>query len=228
MDVGVRMVKVFRQCEWKASQTFVVSCGLPLRDAQRLDGNGASQSIFFRQSSQLLILLSTWHRSDAVCDRAVAYFRWIVKNKTIWYTVNNMLIEHDWLHVGGYGWKKGYVIQVNQVRFGDRIREHDGWKEGAACFSLGTIRIWFLSVRVTSTAENSQSAKQQLYNDVVENVRNCCPKLCNVGKRFMLNDKTPVNLVHVKLWYLRICGQWRRKVHNIKFYKSIAGNKKYS
>jgi len=90
-------------------------------------------------------------------------------------------------------------------------------KKGAACFSLGT-RIWFLSARVTPTAENSHSAKQQLYNDVAENVRNCCPKLCNAGKRFMLNDTMPVNLVHVKLWYLRICGQWRRKVHNMEFY----------
>jgi hypothetical protein len=54
-------------------------------------------------ASQLLIFLSAWHRSDEVCDRAVAYFFWIVKNYTIWYMVNNMLIEHEWLNVGGWG-----------------------------------------------------------------------------------------------------------------------------
>lgn len=38
-------------------------------------------------------------------------------------------------------------------------------------------------------------------------VKKSCSKLCNVGKRFMLNDTALVNLEHVKLWYLRTGGQ---------------------
>jgi len=67
MDVGVRTVKVFRQFEWKASQTFVVSCGLPLRDAQRLDGNGASYSIQFSGNCQPTIDISV-HLASFRCS----------------------------------------------------------------------------------------------------------------------------------------------------------------
>ena len=34
------------------------------------------------------------------------------------------------------GVKKGYVIQANQVRFGDRIRGHGGRKRGLPVFLL--------------------------------------------------------------------------------------------
>jgi hypothetical protein len=64
----------------KTFTAFFACCRLLLRDVQSLDGNRAS--LLHQIISELLVFFSSWHRSNEVFDKAVAYFFWIEKNET--------------------------------------------------------------------------------------------------------------------------------------------------
>jgi hypothetical protein len=114
--------------------------------------------------------------------------------------VNYMLIEHKWLNVGGWGWKKGYVIQANQVWFGNRIHWYGGRKRELIVFLLDQERYDF------EVSEWPYSAIQR-----------CSEKR---KKRFRLNS-TPV-LKHNP--WCRIVIYFKHGFHNVRLRKpSIRG-----